>query len=284
MKQYEQTTHSQVNAIKSFWRRNMKFTIGIVVGSCALALAIGCTKDTPSLVDTRVPEIALCKIAGKVIQAQSNAQVELDQGRPVFYAAIDPTDGYFAFDAIPPGSYRFSISAPGFDTFFTLIKVDPGCSYEFGNVFLANLTENALDTIPSIYDHYPQDNAEIIYLSPDKYSAGTAGLYLSVSFDRPMDRASVEKALTIDPPVKGGYFVWFQNMRKCISNEYLLLGWQSHDGGSNSFRWRAFGIRYYCAICSLCCNLHLFGSQILHLLPPPQCMRFRHYLQGYHFA
>jgi hypothetical protein len=70
----------------------------------------------------------------------------------------------------------------------------------------------------------------LIYLPPDKYSQGSAALYVSVSFDRPMNRESVEKALSISPPVQGGYFVWFQNTRKfTASSEASTYRW---DGAS----------------------------------------------------
>jgi hypothetical protein len=186
---------------------------------CAAACMV-CTKENPTSTASTIEnlnvtgEVALCKIAGKVLQADSKASVSLEQGRPVFSASIDPTDGYFVFEEVPPGTYRFKITAQGYDTFATTIKIEPGYSYEFGNVLLAELSGESEDTVPSTYDHYPQDNAEMIYLPPDKYSEGSQRLFISVSFDRPMDRQSVEEALSIDPPVDGGYFVWFQNMRK----------------------------------------------------------------------
>jgi hypothetical protein len=103
--------------------------------------------------------------------------------------------------------------ALGYDTFATYILVEDGYSYEFGNVLLAELTDDFDDTIPSVYDYYPTDGSERIYLPPDQYNEGSDRLYISVSFDRPMDRQSVEDALTIEPPLDGGYFVWFQNTK-----------------------------------------------------------------------
>jgi len=91
--------------------------------------------------------------------------------------------------------------------------IDPGKSYDIGYLVLVKRVQSFNDSIPSVNDYYPQNNAELIYLPPDEYSQGSARLFVSVSFDRPMNRESVEKALTIDPPLSGGYFEWYQNSR-----------------------------------------------------------------------
>jgi hypothetical protein len=152
-------------------------------------------------------------IAGKVLQAQSGATVYLEQGRPLDSVSIDPGDGFFSLDSIPEGTYRLRIAAVGFDTITTSLTIEPGKSYNIGYLVLVKRTAAFNDTVPSVNDHYPKDKAELIYLPPDEYNQGSQRLYISVSFDRPMNRESVEKALTIDPPLDGGYFEWFQNSR-----------------------------------------------------------------------
>jgi hypothetical protein len=180
---------------------------------CALAgcfLWVDCSVNGPA--DT-VSESNQSKIAGKVAASSGSVKIYLEQGRPVYSTYIDPADGYFQLDNIVPGTYRFKVVGTGFDTFSTVIKVDEHFSYELGTIFLAPVNNNDVDTIPSVYDHYPASGSDIIYLPPDKYQNGTGRITISVSFDRPMNRKSVEDAFSIDPPVEGGYFVWYQNMR-----------------------------------------------------------------------
>jgi hypothetical protein len=182
----------------------------LIAGILITVLGLSCTSVAPTTGDQSDKSV----IAGKVLQVASAAKIIVEQGRPVDSAIIDPVDGYFCLSNLNPGTYRLKIIAQGYDTFSTLITVEQGYSYEFGNLALAELSENFTDTIPSIYDHYPKDADEIIYLPPDKYSSGSQRLFISISFDRPMNRASVERALSIGPAVTGGYFEWFQNMKK----------------------------------------------------------------------
>jgi len=185
-----------------------------LAGLVVAAVLCGCAHDNPAS-----GENSSATIAGKVLPLSIPARIVLEQGRPVDSVASDPADGYFKLDNLDPGTYRLRIIAAGYDTFSAFITVQPDFSYEFGNILLAEKSENFDDTIPSTYDHYPADNAEIIYLPPDKYSQGSGRIYVSISFDRPMDRASVERALSISPPVTGGYFEWFQNTRKFTYQE-----------------------------------------------------------------
>lgn len=167
-------------------------------------------------IQNRLPdnaEQAPAAIAGKVVQAQSGAKVYLEQGRPVDSAAIDPGDGYFSIANITAGTYRLKIVAQSFDTIVANLVIENGKTYNIGYLVLVPRTSAFNDSIPSVNDHYPQDKAELIYLPPDQYSQGSQRLFVSVSFDRPMNRESVEKALSIDPPMTGGYFEWYQNSR-----------------------------------------------------------------------
>ena len=183
----------------------------LFAGCLGCVVFLQCTYN-PAITETTATSTS--KLAGKILQAGSMAKVYIEQGRPIDSAVIDPADGYFALSSLPAGVYRLRIIANGYDTFSAMIQVSPGFSYDLGGIGLAERTRNFNDTIPSVYDKYPADKSELIYLPPDKYSQGSAGLYVSVSFDRPMNRESVEKALTISPPMQGGYFVWYQNTKK----------------------------------------------------------------------
>jgi Bacterial Ig-like domain len=177
----------------------------------ALLMIIGgCSKENPA----SGTEQSGSTIAGKVLPPASGAKIIIEQGRPIDSVVADPSDGYFKISGLSAGTYHLYIIAPSCDSFSAFMSIEPDYSYDFGSILLAAKTASMTDTIPSVYDHYPADNAEVIFLPPDQYSQGTGRLYVSVSFDRPMNRASVEQALSISPPVAGGYFQWFQNTRK----------------------------------------------------------------------
>lgn len=198
----------------------------LIVGITIAALLFSCGKD--ALVSSNDSK-ETSKIAGTIMPQKSKAKLYLEQGRAMDSVSIDPVDGYFALDNIQAGSYRLRIVAEGYDTFSTIISLQKGLSYEFGNLLLALRTKKFDDSIPSIYDHYPQKNAEVIYLPRDQYNVGSSRLFVSVSFDRPMDRKSVEKAFSINPSVDGGYFVWFQNTRTFTPVVSQNVSW---DGGT----------------------------------------------------
>jgi hypothetical protein len=194
--------------------------ISAATALACIAFMQGCFNDNP------VSSEGVGAIAGKVLPLTGNATVYLEQGRPIDSTTADPSDGYFRLSGLHPGTYRVRIAAAGYDTFSAFITVEPDFSYEFGCIILAARSNYFDDSIPSVYDHYPSDNAEVIYLPPDKYGQGSGRLYISVSFDRPMDRESVERALSITPPVTGGYFEWFQNTRTF-----------SYQAGGTSYIW-----------------------------------------------
>ncbi len=202
-----------------------------IVGAACLAgsILLSCTYHETQMA---APTTATTKsaLAGKVLPVASMAKVYIEQGRPVDSAFIDPADGYFSLNGLSAGVYKVRIIAAGYDTFTALFQVSPGYSYDFGGIRLAEKNSNFNDTIPSIYDTYPARGSELIYLPPDKYSQGSAALYVSVSFDRPMNRESVEKAFSVDPPVQGGYFVWYQNTKRfSTSSQTSTYRW---DGAS----------------------------------------------------
>jgi hypothetical protein len=190
--------------------RLCKVYAAVVCAVTGCLLLASCTgNDSASIVS----ESNRSKVAGKIATSSGSVKVYLEQGRPIDSTDIDPVDGYFQLNDIQPGTYRFKVVGKGFDTFSTVIKIDEHFSYELGTIFLAPVNIRSTDTIPSVYDHYPASGADVIYLPPDKYQSGSSRITISVSFDRPMNRETVENAFSIDPPVAGGYFVWYQNMR-----------------------------------------------------------------------
>jgi hypothetical protein len=216
----------QLNVFKSF----SHFMHPIILAGCCAGVALfNCTynqTEAPSPTATATKSA----IAGKILPVASKAKVYIEQGRPVDSAFIDPADGFFSVKGLSAGVYKVRIMANGYDTFSALFQISPGFSYDFGGIRLAERNKNFNDSIPSVYDKYPANAQELIYLPPDKYSQGSAALYVSVSFDRPMNRESVEKAFSISPPIQGGYFVWYQNTKRFgVSSETPTYQW---DGAS----------------------------------------------------
>lgn len=205
-----------------------------------LFLVSGCTENAtvPTYSSSPLTPEVKSRIAGKIASSGAGVKVYLEQGRPVDSTMSDATDGYFFFENLQAGSYRFRVAGEGYDTFSTMIKIDEHYSYELGTIFLAPLRNNNLDTIPSVYDHYPATGSDVVYLPPDKYQNGSGRLIVSVSFDRPMDRQSVEAAFSIDPPVTGGYFKWFQNMQTYSSPQIIATS-KSTDNSAVFFEVRA---------------------------------------------
>jgi hypothetical protein len=163
------------------------------------ALPLGCTIQN-MLPEPAAEEKTPGSIAGKVVQSQSKAVVFIEQGRALDSVAIDPGDGYFAFDAIPAGAYRLKVTAEGYDTVTSNIVIEDGKTYNIGYLVLVKRNRAFNDSTPSVNDHYPKDDAEQIYLPPGEYNKGSARLFISVSFDRPMNRESVEKVTRLILP------------------------------------------------------------------------------------
>jgi hypothetical protein len=150
------------------------------------------------------------RIVGNIIQTEASAQVYLTQGRTLDSTSADAADGQFEFSNVQSGNYMLKIAASDYDTFYINVTIEEGKAIYVGAVYLAEKSPFD-DSIPSVYDHYPKDKAEIIF-NPYTYYTGKdpQPLYISISFDRPMDRETVKQALSIDPPLEG-YYVWSQN-------------------------------------------------------------------------
>ncbi len=136
-------------------------------------------------------------VVGKVIQNTSGAKVVVNQVNPVDSTVISSNDGSFAVNNLPIGNYDVSVIADN----FRIYKVCNVMVQGAGNTYIGEID---LSTVPDLVSsHYPEDLAEIVY--NNQYSR----LTISVIFTQPMDRASVEKAFSTNPPTEG-IFHWGQ--------------------------------------------------------------------------
>ncbi|MDI6765879.1 MAG: Ig-like domain-containing protein [Bacteroidota bacterium] len=134
-------------------------------------------------------------IVGRVLQKQSGAVVYLSQVSIIDSAAINSNDGSFAFKGVRLGNYDMTIRAENYRIYKRCNLVVPG-----GGVLYAGDID--LSTVPDlIAQHYPARDDEIVY------SNRFARISISFLFTQPMDRLSIEKALSTNPPSKG-IFQW----------------------------------------------------------------------------
>ncbi|MGA2623852.1 MAG: Ig-like domain-containing protein [Bacteroidota bacterium] len=134
-------------------------------------------------------------IVGSVLQKESGAVVYISQVKVVDSARIDPGDGSFAFHGILLGNYDLMISASDFRIYQRSNVMVPGG----GVVYVGQLD---LSTVPDLVSsYYPPDQSEIVY--DNRF----ARLAISIAFTQPMDRESVEKSFSTDPP-STGIFYW----------------------------------------------------------------------------
>jgi hypothetical protein len=159
----------------------------------------GC-KET--IVEYRTPDVYTndllhADLVGKVTQKGSGAMVIISQVNAIDSMLISPQDGSFAFRDLRAGNYDLTIRANSYRIYLrnNLTLVGGGISY---------IGEIDLSTIPDlISEYYPANNSEIVY----DWRYGR--ISISVIFTHPMDRASVEKAFSTNPPSEG-VFYWGQ--------------------------------------------------------------------------
>ncbi len=136
-------------------------------------------------------------IIGKVLQYTSNASVIVSQVHPVDSAVINDADGSFEIPDLPIGNYDITIKADN----YRIYKLCNVMVHGAGNTYVGEID---LSTVPDLVSsHYPEDMDEIVY--NNRYSR----LTVSIIFTRPMDRLSVEKAFSTNPPTEG-IFHWGQ--------------------------------------------------------------------------
>jgi len=136
-------------------------------------------------------------IIGKLLQKSSNAKVIVSQVHPVDSSVINSSDGSFKIGNLPIGNYDVSVKADNFRIYKLCNVMVQGA----GNTYIGEID---LSTVPDLVSsHYPEDLAEIVY--NNRYSR----LTISILFTQPMDRESVEKAFSTNPPTEG-IFHWGQ--------------------------------------------------------------------------
>jgi hypothetical protein len=136
-------------------------------------------------------------IVGKLMQKSSGAEVIVSQVQPVDTAEINSSDGSFEISNLPIGNYDVTIKAENFRIYKLCNVMVQGA----GNTYIGEID---LSTVPDLVSsHYPEDRAEIVY--NNRYTR----LTISIIFTQPMDRESVEKAFSTNPPTEG-IFHWGQ--------------------------------------------------------------------------
>lgn len=136
-------------------------------------------------------------IVGKVVQTASHAVVIASQVDPVDSALINPSDGSFEIQNLPIGNYDLTIRAE----YYRICKMANVMIQGAGKTYIGEVD---LSTMPDLVSsHYPEDRDEIVY--NNRFQR----LTISVTFTRPMDRESVEKAFSTEPPTEG-IFYWGQ--------------------------------------------------------------------------
>ncbi len=134
-------------------------------------------------------------LVGKVIPIDSRAMVYVSQVSAIDSMKISPVDGSFAFRDLRAGNYDITIRADNY-------RIYKNMNYMLQGGSVIYLGEIHLSTVPDLVESfYPEDEGEIVY--DWRYGRIT----VSILFTKPMDRESVEKAFSVDPPVEG-IFYW----------------------------------------------------------------------------
>lgn len=134
-------------------------------------------------------------LIGRVTQKDSRAMVTISQIDPIDSVQISPVDGSFAFNGLRIGNYNITIKADNYRIYSKKDFILQGGS-------ITSLGEIKLSNVPDLVDSfYPEDNGEVVY--DWRYGRIT----VSILFTQPMDRESVEKAFSVNPPVEG-IFYW----------------------------------------------------------------------------
>lgn len=137
-------------------------------------------------------------VVGLVKQFNSNAKVVVRQVVPIDSTYIDPGDGSFRIDNLPVGNYVINIKADNYGTWTQNVYINAG-----GVTYIGEITLSKLPDLVS--SHYPADKTEIVF------NRRSSQLSVSFHFTKPMNRESVEEALSIDPPCEGvsiGALTW----------------------------------------------------------------------------
>jgi hypothetical protein len=159
-------------------------------------------------------------IVGKILQIKSHAVITASQVDPVDSTIIDPSDGSFAIRNLPIGNYDLTIKANNY-------RIYKRCNVMIEGGGTTYIGEVDLSTIPDLVaSHYPEDKGEIVY--NNRFSR----LTISMTFTQPMDRESVEKAFSTEPPTEGiFYWGYYSTSPNWIYYEDAL-GYRGLDAGA----------------------------------------------------
>ncbi len=146
-------------------------------------------------------------VAGKITDSESGLPIngavitvdgrtyKTDTYQSLFYKyTTDSTllrNGFYYFEKVPAGNQQITVSAPGYETFVGTVAMSD-TFITFRDVQLGNIT--------------PPYIAENIPAPGDSIYPGLKNI--QITFSRPMDVASVNSAISFNPPVAGATTTW----------------------------------------------------------------------------
>jgi hypothetical protein len=150
-----------------------------------------CTKEVEKIIHTPP---ASGSLVGIVKQTGSGAKVYARQITIVDSAEINPENGVFQIDELPPGNYDVLIKASHFGSYWIRhVDIEGGETAYLGEITLSEIPD-------MVTGFYPEDQSEVVF------SSRWSRLSISISFSNPMDRESVEAAFSTDPPSQGTFY------------------------------------------------------------------------------
>lgn len=168
-----------------------------ITSALLILLAIGC-KETiiEHTTDDKIfhNDLLHGDLVGRVVQTDSRASVKVSQLTSVDSTQISTSDGSFVFRDLRAGNYDLTISSDNYRTYKRQIEVKGGTITYAGEILLST-TPDLVST------YYPENGAEIVH----DWRYGR--IAISIYFEKPMDRVSVEKAFSTNPPSEG-IFYW----------------------------------------------------------------------------
>jgi hypothetical protein len=158
-------------------------------------------------------------IVGKVVQKNSGGVVVVSQVASIDSTAINESDGSFEFRDLRIGNYDLTVKSDNY-RYYVLnnVQIQGG-----GVTYVGELD---LSTVPELVSSvYPEDKSEVVY--DWRYGRIT----ISILFTHPMDRASVEKAFSTDPP-STGIFYWGNYTTAPMSTMYAATNSARFEEGA----------------------------------------------------
>ena len=126
---------------------------------------------------------------GDIYQPINNVRIELEPGNKI-YNGDDYNNGFFLFDSLAPGQYKVIYKTENYIFDSSLVTVTANKT-----TFADKYTTFDTTIAPIILSHSPED-------LPDSIEAGAS---LKVSFNRIMNKESVQNAFKIIPEITGNF-------------------------------------------------------------------------------